>query len=100
MNINIYEYINPKLMVIVAVCYICGVMLKKTPYIKDWLIPYILTAKSIALCFLWFFAHDAENKYIVEIIFEAITQGFLCSASTVFLNQIIKQTKKKKQTFE
>lgn len=95
MGINIEDYINPKLMIIVAVCYVLGIMLKRTPKIKDWLIPYILTATSIILCFLWFFANKSDPKSIVNIIFESITQGFLCSASTVFINQIIKQTTNK-----
>lgn len=81
-------FINADLMILVAVIYATGEILKRTPLLKqDWLIPIILWGIAIVLAFF-----TAEGD-----IANAFVQGTLIAATAVFSNQVVKQVKDKRE---
>jgi uncharacterized membrane protein YoaK (UPF0700 family) len=79
----IANFIKPELLIVVAVCWIFGYMLKRTPRVPDWTIIYLVTlAAIIAVCFILGFNIDS------------FMQGILCGAVAVYGNQLVKQTRK------
>ena len=83
------EYIKPELLVLVAVLYIIGLMLKGTQKIKDNYIPVILGVLGILLSALYVIA--TEGLSLIGA-FTGITQGILVAGVAVYVNQLIKQT--------
>lgn len=87
------NFIKPELLILIPVLYFIGVAIKNTTLIKDKFIPLILGLIGIVLSSLWILATEGtENIYMA--IFVAITQGFLCAGASVYVNQLIKQSKK------
>lgn len=78
----VFELIDPKLMMVVAVCWVLGLILKRTPPILDWTIVYIVTVIAVLLV-VWMYGFSPES----------IIQGVLCGAFSVYGHQIYKQTK-------
>jgi uncharacterized membrane protein YoaK (UPF0700 family) len=79
----IANFIRPELLIVVAVCWIFGYMLKRTPRVPDWTIIYLVTlAAIIVVCLILGFNVDS------------FVQGILCGAVAVYGNQLVKQTKK------
>lgn len=95
MEINWQDFIKPELLVLVPVLYAVGMGLKKSE-IKDKLIPFILGAGGIVLASLWVLATSDIMGYqsALMAIFVAVTQGILCAALSVFVNQMYKQAQK------
>lgn len=90
------EYIKPELLVLTIVLFFIGLGLKKTELIKDKFIPIILGALGIIISAIYIMATSQISDYqeILTIIFTAIVQGILVAGASVFINQIIKQSKK------
>ena len=89
MNIeNFTQYISAELFILIPVLYAIGAGLKKLEKIKDAYIPLILGFVGAALALLYIHSLTATG------IFTAITQGVLCAAAAVYINQIYKQGKK------
>ena len=89
----IKNFIKPELLILIPVLYFIGVAIKNTTLIKDKFIPLILGLIGIVLSSLWILATEGtENIYMA--IFVAITQGFLTAGASVYVNQLIKQSKK------
>jgi len=87
------NFIKPELLILIPVLYFIGVAIKNTTLIKDKFIPLILGLIGIVLSSLWILATEGtENIYMA--IFVAITQGFLTAGASVYVNQLIKQSKK------
>lgn len=72
-----------ELVFIVPALWCIGFWLKSTPNIKDWIIPYLLCALSIAGAIL-----------TVGFSVEAVANGVIAVGLAVFGNQLIKQSKK------
>lgn len=87
---NYMEYIKPELLVLVAVLYVVGLMIKNTEKIKDKYIPFLLGVAGVALSLLYVVATEG---FTLIGVFTAITQGFLVAGVAVYVNQLIKQTK-------
>lgn len=79
----IYELIDSRLLIVVALCWVIGFIFKKTPVIPDWTIIYIVTVISIIFT-IWMLGWSAES----------LIQGVLAGAFSVFGNQLVKQTRK------
>lgn len=79
----IFELIDPALIIVVAVCWVLGFILKKTPQVKDWTIIYIVTAIALLLT-VWMLGFGPES----------LIQGVLCGAFAVYGNQFVKQARK------
>lgn len=89
------NYIEPKLIILIPVMYLIGIAIKKSS-VKDKFIPLILGGISIVLCAIWIFA-SCETYNATDVmfaIFGAITQGILIAGTSVYINQIAKQSTK------
>ena len=89
------EYIKPELLVLIPVLYLFGVAVKKSK-IADKFIPWILGGFSVALSALWILATSfpATAADAALAVFTAITQGVLIAGASVYINQLVKQTRK------
>jgi len=82
------NYIVDKMLILIPVLYVIGMILKNTPKVFDWLIPWILLVLGVVFAVL-----ISLNGEIP--ITDAIIQGILVAGATVFTNQLIIQTKNK-----
>lgn len=80
----ILELIDPRLIIVLAACWVAGYILKQTPSIPDWIIVYIVLVVAI-LFTIWLIGFGAE----------AVIQGILVAAFAVFGHQIVKQSKER-----
>ena len=78
------QYIKESMLILVPVLYIFGLILKRTPKIPDWTIPWVELVLGLALGILY----GGLNA-------ESAVQGVLCAGCAVFASQLIKQTKGK-----
>lgn len=74
------EYIVQQALIVIPVLLILGKIIKETPTVKDWLIPYILLALGVV------FAVALMGFHVDSFI-----QGVLVSGAAVFGNQLFKQ---------
>ncbi|MFW5438730.1 phage holin family protein [Paenibacillus apiarius] len=77
----IFEMIDPALIVVVAMCWVIGYMLKQTPKVPDWTIVYIVTVIAVFL-----------TGAMIGFGPTSIIQGVLCGAFAVYGHQVVKQT--------
>ena len=89
------EYVKPEMLVLIPVLYLIGIAIKRSQ-ITDKLIPWILGAISVVLCGLYIAATTQITGWQSGImaIFTAITQGILIAGCSVYVNQLVKQSKK------
>lgn len=78
------QFIIQEALFIVPVLWILGYMLKKTPKVQDWTIPYILLIVGLALA-LWTLGFTPA----------AVAQGFLVTGAAVLGHQLVTQAKYK-----
>lgn len=78
----IWQLIDPRLIGVVAACWIVGIMLKQTPVVPDWSIVYIVVIVAVLL-----------SGLSLGWSAESVVQGFLAGAFAVFGHQIVKQAK-------
>ncbi|GAA0122171.1 MAG: phage holin family protein [Clostridium argentinense] len=83
---DIMSFITEKALVLIPVLYIIGMMLKNTSKIPDWTIPWILLIVGI-VC----------SVGLLGFNMEAIIQGVLVTGTTVYTNQLFKQSTVKKK---
>lgn len=81
----------PELLVLVPVLYFIGMAVKHTEFILDKYIPLLLGFIGIALSVLYV---GAVSGISAIGIFTAITQGVLVAGASVYVNQIVKQSRK------
>lgn len=81
MDIDLAKYIVGDAYILIPVLYVIGMLLKKTPFLPDWLIPWILLALGMTG---GFFLHNMEIG--------GLLQGVLVTGVTVFTHQLFKQT--------
>lgn len=94
MDMNLLkEFIKPELLILIPVLFLIGIMIKNTLIIKDKFIPLILGVSGIVLAIVWLLATEGTSN-IFMLIFTAITQGVLCAGASVYIDQLVKQTKK------
>lgn len=79
----IWQLIDPKLIGVVAACWVIGYILKQTPRVPDWTIIFIVTAVAIVFVLL-----------MLGLTAESVVQGTLVGVVAVYGNQLLKQTKK------
>lgn len=75
------EYIVQQALIVIPVLLIIGKILKETPKVRDWYIPYILLFFGIILAVA-----------LIGFNPDAIIQGVLVAGAAVFGNQLYKQT--------
>lgn len=81
MQIDLMSYIVENAYILIPVLYVLGLLLKKTPFIPDWLIPWILLVLGMLGGFV-----------LADFKVEGLFQGVLVTGVTVFANQLYKQT--------
>lgn len=82
------EFIKPELLIVAAVLYVLGLMIKQTEKIKDKYIPIILGVVGVVLSLVYVIATEG---LVLMGIFTAVTQGILVAGVAVYVNQLIKQ---------
>lgn len=80
MNIPFVE--DEKILIIIPVLWIIGKVLKSTPRIKNWMIPWILSILSLAIMIFW-----------KGIELYSILQAIILCGIAVYGNQLVKQSK-------
>ena len=90
------EFIKPELLILIPVLYLIGIGIKKSE-VKDKFIPLLLGTVAVILSGLYVFATSEITgaKEIAMAIFVALTQGILTAGSSVYFDQLYKQSKKK-----
>lgn len=94
------DYIKPELFVLIPVLYVIGMVIKKTAFITDKLIPLVVGAVGIVLSVIYVLATADLNgpQAVAMAIFTAITQGVLAGGASVYANQLFKQFQNKNDT--
>lgn len=89
------EFVKPEMLVLIPVLYLMGIAIKRSQ-ITDKLIPWILGAISVVLCGLYIASTTQITGWQSGImaIFTSITQGILIAGCSVYVNQLVKQSKK------
>ena len=82
---QVFEYIDPELIVVAVMLYFVGSAMKKSSLVKDKYIPLILGVVGILVCAVW---------VIATAIFTAVVQGTIAAGLSTYVNQIIKQGNK------
>ena len=90
MEINIMNFIQVELILIIAVTYALGLFLKSARGVWDWLIPFVLLGFAVTFSILYKAIMLAEG-FTPETILGGFLYGILVAAIAVFGNQIIKQ---------
>lgn len=73
------KFISQNMIIVSAVLYLIGMMLKNTPKVADWAIPYVLGTIGIVF-----------GLVIVGGV-DGVIQGILTAGSAVYANQLVKQ---------
>jgi len=79
---NIMDYIVGDALIVVPALIVVGQMVKNTPKVKNWVIPYVLLILGIV-----------TTVAIMGLNVDAVLQGVLVSGAAVFGNQLWKQIK-------
>jgi len=79
----IKAYMMERALVLVPALWIVGAVVKKTPFVADWLIPYILLALG-----------TAGGLVVVSADISGAIQGILASGLAVLGHQLVKQAGK------
>lgn len=82
------KYLIKEMLILIPVLYVLGMVIKTTPKVKDWVIPWILLVVGVVFAILVSLGTDIS-------IVDAVIQGILVAGVTVFANQLIVQTKYK-----
>jgi type III secretory pathway component EscR len=78
---DILYYIQEEALALMPALFVIGLLLKNSPKVADWTIPWILLACGIA-----------GGIFLLQSPFEGILQGILVTGATVLTHQLIKQT--------
>ena len=76
------NFIIEEALILIPALIVLGKMLKDTPHLKDWLIPYILLIGGVV-----------GSIAIIGFTAPAVIQGVLVSGAAVFGHQLYKQSK-------
>lgn len=95
---DIINYINPELIVLVPVLYVLGRMVKDSFVIPDTAIPAVLGGVGVLLAVAWCMAtvQPVGLWAIVLTLVTAAMQGVLCAGAAVYADQLGKQGTKAK----
>jgi MFS superfamily sulfate permease-like transporter len=78
---EIIKFIAEQILVLVPVLFVIGLLLKNTPKVPDWIIPWALLVIGIVLAVL-----------LIGDLLQGIIQGVLVVGATVLAHQLVKQS--------
>ncbi|QJD81732.1 phage holin family protein [Cohnella herbarum] len=78
----IFQLIDPKLLIVVAACWVIGGGLKRAPRVPDWSIIFIVILVAVLL-----------TGWLIGFGAESVIQGILVGAFAVTGHQALKQAK-------
>ena len=87
---DLTQFLLAECLPVVAVLYVIGALLKSTPKIPDWTIPYILLVLSPAMT-IGVMIPLAGWVFDYAHMVQGVIQGVICTGLAVFGNQMIKQ---------
>lgn len=92
---ELQDYIKPELLVLIPVLYLIGLGIKKSR-VADKFIPLILGGIGIVLAALYVLPTCplTDGNSVASALFTAITQGILTAGASVYINQLVVQSKK------
>lgn len=95
---DIINYINPELIVLVPALIVLGLMMKDSIRIPDTAIPAVLGGVGVLLAVAWCMAtvQPVGLWAIVLTLVTAVIQGVLCAGAAVYADQLGKQSTKAK----
>lgn len=95
---DIINYINPELIVLVPALIVLGLMFKDSRGIPDTAIPAVLGGVGVLLAVAWCMAtvQPVGLWAIVLTLVTAVMQGILCAGAAVYIDQVGKQSAKAK----
>lgn len=87
---------KPELVVVIIVLYFLGAFLKSSQRVKDKDIPMILGFVGVVICGIWVLATCpiSTPQEVAMAVFTALVQGILVAGTSVYFNQLSKQSKK------
>lgn len=89
------EFIKPELLSLIPALYLFGMALKNSSVANN-RIPLILGTISVVLSLMFILATTAIMGWqdALLAVFSGVTQGILCAGTSVYINQVIKQSGK------
>lgn len=90
MELDMVKFIQPELLILIAVIYGLGMFFKKIPNFPDWAIPLVLLAISITLTIVYM-AIVLDGAFCSRTVVNGVVYGILIATIAVFTNQLIKQ---------
>ncbi|KJS87263.1 MAG: hypothetical protein JM58_04780, partial [Peptococcaceae bacterium BICA1-8] len=87
----------PEFVIIAVVCFAFGMLMKKLPNVKDWLIPFLVVGFGILLAIVYQGFVLEEGVFSAKSIVLGFIQGFLCGASAVLVSQAKIQVAKRNE---
>lgn len=90
----IQELIRPELLVLIPVLYWIGAGLKRAEAFANRWIPLTLGVIGMVLASIYVAATNPSYSILLTV-FTGVTQGVLCAAGSVYVNQIVKQAGEK-----
>ena len=93
---QVLNYVKPELVVVIIVLYFLGASLKSSQRVKDKDIPMILGFIGVVICGIWVLATCpiGTPQEVAMAVFTALVQGILVAGTSVYFNQLSKQSKK------
>ena len=85
MENEILKFISEETIVLIPLLFVLGLLLKNTPRVPDWTIPWALLVVGVALAAL-----------MVGDVLQGVIQGVLVAGATVLTHQLVKQTFERK----
>ena len=95
---DLMRYVKPELLVLIPVLYFVGLGLKKCRRVQDCRIPLLLGLCGVVLSLVYVLSTTPAVtgwRSILGVLFTAVTQGVLAAGCSVYVNQLVKQTRKK-----
>lgn len=87
---DLTQYIRPEMLVLVPVLYVVGAALKKSPLNDTW-IPVVLGGIGMALGVI---GEIGLMGLTAEAVYTGAAQGILCAGASVYMSQVIIQSRK------
>ena len=93
---QVLNYVKPELVVVIIVLYFLGAFFKSSQRVKDKDIPMILGFIGVAICGIWVLATCpiGTPQEVAMAVFTSLVQGILVAGTSVYFNQLSKQSKK------